>query len=70
MALWLWVSGGLEVLDGAEPEQIVVGPRVGIAYALPHDVNAPWRFAIADSPWISSPRKTLVLHPSINLNST
>ena len=61
---WLHFSGGLEILDGPEPEKMLVGPRVGIEYALPHDVNAPWRFAVADSPWISSPRKTLQLPSS------
>uniref|UniRef100_A0A6N2NJK0 DNA-3-methyladenine glycosylase II n=1 Tax=Salix viminalis TaxID=40686 RepID=A0A6N2NJK0_SALVM len=39
--------GGLELLDGPEPEKILVGPRVGIDYALPEHVSAPWRFAIA-----------------------
>lgn len=58
------IAGGLELLDGPEPEKILVGPRVGIQYALPHDVNALWRFAIADSPWISAPKKTLAF-PSL-----
>ncbi|XP_039127096.1 DNA-3-methyladenine glycosylase [Dioscorea cayenensis subsp. rotundata] len=55
----LYTPGGLEVLDGPEPENILVGPRVGIEYASPEHVSAPWRFAIAGSPWISSPRNTL-----------
>lgn len=41
------------------PEKIVVGPRVGIAYASEEDVKALWRFAIAGSPWISAPKNTL-----------
>jgi DNA-3-methyladenine glycosylase len=52
-------SGGLEVLDGPEPEAILVGPRVGIDYASPEHVAAPWRFAIAGTPWISAPKNTL-----------
>ncbi|RVW81396.1 DNA-3-methyladenine glycosylase [Vitis vinifera] len=60
----LYTPGGLELLDGPEPEKILVGPRVGIQYALPDDVNAPWRFAIAGSPWISAPKKTLTLPSS------
>lgn len=53
-------TGGLEVLDGGEDvEKVLVGPRVGIDYALPEHVNALWRFAIADTPWISSPKNTL-----------
>lgn len=52
-------AGGLEVLDGPEPENILVGPRVGIQYASPEHVNALWRFAIAGTPWISAPKTTL-----------
>ncbi|XP_077236267.1 DNA-3-methyladenine glycosylase (MAG) [Tasmannia lanceolata] len=55
----LYTPGGLEVLDGPEPENILTGPRVGIEYALPEHVNAPWRFAIAGSTWISAPKNTL-----------
>ncbi|KAG0503893.1 hypothetical protein HPP92_003965 [Vanilla planifolia] len=55
----LYIPGGLEVLDGPEPGNILVGPRVGIDYALPEHVAAPWRFAIAGSPWISAPKNTL-----------
>ncbi|GFP91660.1 DNA-3-methyladenine glycosylase [Phtheirospermum japonicum] len=55
----LFTPGGLELLDGPEPEKILVGPRVGIEYALPEHVNALWRFAIDGSPWISAPRNTL-----------
>ncbi|KAL0359410.1 UNVERIFIED_CONTAM: DNA-3-methyladenine glycosylase [Sesamum angustifolium] len=55
----LFTPGGLELLDGPEPEKMLIGPRVGIEYALPEHVNAPWRFAIAGSPWISAPKNTL-----------
>ncbi|KAK7259574.1 hypothetical protein RIF29_25183 [Crotalaria pallida] len=55
----LFTPGDLELLDGPEPENILVGPRVGIQYALPEHVNALWRFAIAGTPWISAPRNTL-----------
>ncbi|PKA47027.1 DNA-3-methyladenine glycosylase [Apostasia shenzhenica] len=55
----LHTSGGLEIMDGPEPENILVGPRVGIDYALPADVSAPWRFAIAGTPWICAPKNTL-----------
>lgn len=54
-----FILGGLELLDGPEPENILVGPRVGIDYALPEHVNAPWRFAVAGSRWISAPKSTL-----------
>jgi DNA-3-methyladenine glycosylase len=56
----LYSPGGLELLDGGEEvEKVMSGPRVGIDYALPEHVNALWRFAIADTPWISAPKNTL-----------
>lgn len=55
----LFFAGGLELLDGPRPENILIGPRVGIEYASPEDVNALWRFAIAGSPWVSAPRNSL-----------
>ncbi|KVI03537.1 Formyl transferase, C-terminal-like protein [Cynara cardunculus var. scolymus] len=45
-------------------KEIVVGRRVGIEYALPEDVGALWRFAIAGSPWISAPKNTLSPTPT------
>lgn len=55
----LYTPGGLEILDGPQPEKMLIGPRVGINYALPEHVNALWRFAIAGTPWISAPKNTL-----------
>ncbi|XP_062003826.1 DNA-3-methyladenine glycosylase [Rosa rugosa] len=55
----LYTPGGLEILDGPLPENMLIGPRVGINYALPEHVNALWRFAIAGTPWISAPKNTL-----------
>ncbi|KAF6151758.1 hypothetical protein GIB67_010332 [Kingdonia uniflora] len=55
----LFTPGGLEILDGPAPENILVGPRVGIEYASPEHVSALWRFAVAGSPWISAPKNTL-----------
>ncbi|PNX79001.1 DNA-3-methyladenine glycosylase-like protein, partial [Trifolium pratense] len=43
----MYNAGGLELLDGPEPGNILVGPRVGIQFALPEHVDALWRFAIA-----------------------
>ncbi|MCA9517882.1 MAG: DNA-3-methyladenine glycosylase, partial [Myxococcales bacterium] len=48
--------GGLEALDGPAPAGLLVGPRVGIDYAAPADRDAPWRFALADTPWVSHRR--------------
>jgi DNA-3-methyladenine glycosylase len=47
--------GGLELLEGARPERLAVGRRIGIDYAEPRDRDAPWRFAWAGSPWVSHP---------------
>lgn len=55
----LYKPGGLEILDGPEPEKMLIGPRVGIEYALPEHVNVLWRFAVAGTPWISAPKNTL-----------
>ncbi|PQQ05125.1 DNA-3-methyladenine glycosylase isoform X2 [Prunus yedoensis var. nudiflora] len=55
----LYNPGGLEILDGPEPEKMLIGPRVGIEYALPEHVNALWRFAVAGTSWISAPKNTL-----------
>lgn len=44
--------------DAPLPERILAGPRVGIGYASLEHQRAPWRFALADSLWVSQ-RKTL-----------
>lgn len=49
----LFKPGELEVLMGESPARILVGPRVGIDGAKPRDVKAPWRFAAADTAWVS-----------------
>jgi DNA-3-methyladenine glycosylase len=36
------------------PPEIVAGPRVGITKA----VELPWRFCLAESPYVSRPRPT------------
>jgi DNA-3-methyladenine glycosylase len=48
----------LYLLDAPRPARILHGPRVGIGYASPAHQRAPWRFALADSAWVSH-RKTL-----------
>ena len=45
--------GGLTVQPGPPPRAIAVGPRVGIDYAEPAHVRLPWRFADADSRWVT-----------------
>jgi DNA-3-methyladenine glycosylase len=49
----LFTTGALEIRRGEEPERILVGPRVGVDYAMPRHRDALWRFAVADSPWVS-----------------
>lgn len=52
----LFVRGGLELREGRPPAAILVGPRVGIAYADPAHRDAPWRYAVAGSPWVTHRR--------------
>ncbi len=54
----LFKAGGLELHHGLDAPDVVVGPRVGIDYAAEADREALWRFARADSRWVSH-RKTL-----------
>jgi DNA-3-methyladenine glycosylase len=48
--------GGLETRVGRPPARLAVGPRVGIDYAEPRHIAAPWRLADADSRWVSERR--------------
>lgn len=52
----LFLPGGLEVLRGEPAPDILAGPRVGIDYARPEHREAPWRLAVAGSPWVSHRR--------------
>ena len=54
----LFNGAGLTVRDAPSPERLLVGPRVGVDYAEPAHRDAPWRIAIADTPWVTQ-RKTL-----------
>lgn len=56
------VAGGLVVERGVAPAGVLVGPRIGIDYALPEHRALPWRFAVADTPWVSH-RRGLVARP-------
>jgi len=49
----LFEAGGLELRHGAAPRAMLHGPRVGIDYADPTHVAAPWRLAAAGTPWVS-----------------
>lgn len=55
----LFDRADLHLLDAPLPAQILAGPRVGIGYATPKDQRVPWRFALADSAYVTQ-RKTLV----------
>lgn len=45
--------GGLEILGGTPARKLLRGARVGIQYARPKDIRARYRFADADSVWVS-----------------
>jgi DNA-3-methyladenine glycosylase len=55
----LFDGSDVHVLDAPMLEHWLVGPRVGIGYATPEHQRAPWRFALADTAWVSQ-RKALV----------
>ena len=54
----LFRKGGLELREGEPPHAILMGPRVGIAFATQEDQQALRRYAVAGTPWISSPKFT------------
>ena len=54
----LLAAGGLCLVDAVSDHVVLTGPRVGIDYAEPADRDAPWRFAIAGTRWVSR-RSTL-----------
>lgn len=49
----LFRAGALEVLDAEPVREVLIGPRVGVDYAAPVDRSAPWRLAVANTPWVS-----------------
>lgn len=49
----LFEEGGLTLHEGEPPRDILAGAWVGIEYASPADREAPLRFAIAGSPWVT-----------------
>ena len=53
----LYRRGELELHDGPAPSAIRLGPRVGIDYALPDHRDALWRFAAADTEWVTQSAK-------------
>jgi DNA-3-methyladenine glycosylase len=54
----LFKSRGLRVVEGVAPSGILVAPRVGIAYASAQHQAALWRFAAADTDYVTA-RKLL-----------
>lgn len=60
----LYRRGGLELHEAPPPAAILEGPRVGIDYAAPEDRRAPWRLAIAGSPWVSRRKQLTQLFDS------
>ncbi len=52
----LYRVGDLTVEAGDPPDRVLVGPRVGIDYAEPEHRVLPWRFAAADTRWVSARR--------------
>jgi DNA-3-methyladenine glycosylase len=54
MSGWPLFGGSeLEVLEGVAPSRLLHGCRIGVEYAKPRDAKALWRFAAADTAWVS-----------------
>lgn len=51
----LFEPGGLELHAGEPVSETLVGPRVGIDYASPEHRDAPWRFAVGGTRWVTKP---------------
>lgn len=49
----LYRAGGLSLHDAPPPNAILTGTRIGIDYAEPEHRELPWRFAEADTPWVT-----------------
>jgi DNA-3-methyladenine glycosylase len=49
-------AGDLVVERGPAPDEILVGPRIGIDFAAPEHRVLPWRFAVAGTPWVTHAR--------------
>lgn len=52
----LFDAGGLELHAGEPPGRVLAGPRIGIDYANAKDRRRAWRFAAAETRWVSVPK--------------
>ncbi|WP_278380617.1 DNA-3-methyladenine glycosylase [Chryseobacterium arthrosphaerae] len=43
-----------------DPDEIIAGPRIGVAYAQ-EDALLPWRFFVKDNKYVSKPNKALTM---------
>jgi DNA-3-methyladenine glycosylase len=58
--LALTQRSGLYVADAPQVSAFRVGPRVGVDYAAEEHRLAPWRLALADTRWVSMPKRLAV----------
>jgi len=52
----LFEPGGLELHDAPPVTGWLAGPRVGVQFASPQHVAAPWRLALPETRWVSQRR--------------
>jgi DNA-3-methyladenine glycosylase len=52
----LYEAGGLELREGEPPAGVLKGPRIGVPFAAPVDREAPLRFAVSGSRWVTKPK--------------
>jgi DNA-3-methyladenine glycosylase len=59
----LYEPGGLGVHRGEPVTNWLAGPRVGVDYARPEHRDACWRFAVAESAWVSCRSRLRTMEP-------
>ncbi|MBS1766903.1 MAG: DNA-3-methyladenine glycosylase [Acidobacteria bacterium] len=52
----LFEAGRLELREGQSPARVLIGPRIGIDYAVEADRRARLRFACAETKWVTVPK--------------
>jgi len=60
----VYTAGGVELHD-SPPRRLLAGPRVGIDFATPRDRKRRWRYAAADTDWVSHPKSLTRWRPRV-----
>jgi DNA-3-methyladenine glycosylase len=63
----LFARSGLRLLDAPVPSALLAGPRIGIDYANPAHRAAPWRFAVAGTPYVAQRQQLRPIEALVDL---